>query len=266
MGAKVRKFGECNKYSLLFFAFQVFFRTFAPKMIPKIIHLCWFSNDPYPVEIKVCLDSWKRVIPDYQVKVWGYDDAKAIGCAFIDEALEARQWAFAADAVRFYAVFQEGGVYMDSDIYLYKRFDEFMQTDGFTTFMTEEGESRTGLQAAFFMASKGDGFCQQVWEYYKSHHFKNEDGTFNKTISPIVMERIAKVFHFDMDNRETQLLRGLHVYPTAYLLPRKKYPRTDKTFAEHRIYGSWRRRKLGRLIDLKFSHFFHVIRYALFKR
>lgn len=72
-------------------------------MIPKLIHLCWFSNDPYPVEIKVCLDSWKRVIPDYEIKLWGYKEAKAIGCQFIDEALEEKRWAFAADAVRFYA-------------------------------------------------------------------------------------------------------------------------------------------------------------------
>lgn len=47
-------------------------------MIPKIIHLCWFSNDPFPVEIKICLDSWKRVLPDYEVRRWTYEDAKAI--------------------------------------------------------------------------------------------------------------------------------------------------------------------------------------------
>ena len=235
-------------------------------MIPKIIHLCWFSNDPYPVEIKVCLDSWKRMVPDYQIKVWGYQEAKSIGCNFIDEALDARQWAFAADAVRFYAVLTDGGVYMDSDIFLYKRFDDFMQNEVFTTFMTEEGATKTGLQAAFFMAPASDNFCCQVWKYYQNHHFRNADGSFNKTISPIIMEQIAKGVQFDMNNRDTQLLDGLHVYPTAYLLPRKKYPRTEKTFAEHRIYGSWRKRKFSRMIDLKITHVFHVIRYALFKR
>lgn len=235
-------------------------------MIPKIIHLCWFGNDPYPVEIKVCLDTWKRLLPDFQVKVWNFEKAKAIGCAFIDEALEARQWAFAADAVRFYAVLTDGGVYMDSDIFLYKRFDDFMQNEVFTTFMTEEGETGTGLQAAFFLAPSGDEFCRKVWEYYTTHHFKNEDGTFNKTISPIVMERIASSYQFDKNNRDTQLLDNLWVYPTAYLLPRKKYPKTDNTFAEHRIYGSWRKRKLSRMIDLKLNHIFNVAKYALFKR
>lgn len=90
-------------------------------MPPKIIHLCWFSKDPYPLEIKICLASWKRVLPDYTVRVWTYEDAKAIGCKYIDQALSVRKWAFAADVVRFYAVYKEGGVYMDSDIYLRKR-------------------------------------------------------------------------------------------------------------------------------------------------
>lgn len=87
-------------------------------MIPKIIHLCWFSDDPFPVEIKICLDTWKRILPDYKVRRWTYQDAKAIGCQFIDEALKAKKWAFAADVVRFYAVYNEGGIYMDSDIFI----------------------------------------------------------------------------------------------------------------------------------------------------
>lgn len=117
-------------------------------MPPKIIHLCWFSKDPYPLEIKICLASWKRVLPDYKVRVWTYEDAKAIGCKYIDQALSVRKWAFAADVVRFYAVYKEGGVYMDSDIYLRKRFDQFIPETGCATFNErwEEGETDYGIQ------------------------------------------------------------------------------------------------------------------------
>ena len=86
-------------------------------MIPKIIHLCWFSSDPYPVEIKICLDSWRRVLPDYEIKLWDMAAARAIGIPFVNEALDERRWAFAGDVVRFYAVWKYGGVYMDSDIF-----------------------------------------------------------------------------------------------------------------------------------------------------
>ncbi len=124
-------------------------------MIPKIIHLCWFSNDPYPVEIKVCLDSWKRVLPDFNIKLWKYEDAKALGIKYVDQALEQRKWAFAADVVRFYAVYNEGGVYMDSDIFIYRRFDEFMNDKMVTFNECFNREGQLGLQAAFFTLQFG---------------------------------------------------------------------------------------------------------------
>lgn len=29
-------------------------------MIPKVIHFCWLSNDPFPLSIQKCIDSWKK--------------------------------------------------------------------------------------------------------------------------------------------------------------------------------------------------------------
>lgn len=236
-------------------------------MIPKIIHLCWFSNDPYPVEIKVCLDTWKRVLPDYTVRVWRHADAKAIGCPFIDEALAERKWAFAADVVRFYAVYTEGGVYMDSDIFLYKRFDEFIPEHGFATFneKIEKEQPVFGLQAAFFIGEKGNQYCKDVLDYYRNTHFKNADGTFNDTISPYVMVDVAKRYGFRFEDVE-QKLDGLTIYPTRHLAPRKRFVVLADTFATHRVYGSWRKRKFGRTVELKLKHVWHIIKYFLFKR
>ena len=59
-----------------------------------------------------------------------------------------KKWAFAADVVRFYAVYTEGGIYMDSDIFIKKRFDSFIPEHGFATFHEHIGD-RLKLQAAF---------------------------------------------------------------------------------------------------------------------
>ena len=95
-------------------------------MIPKIIHLCWFSEESFPVEIKICLASWKRILPDYTIRLWTYADALAIGCDYVSEALSVKKWAFAADVIRFYAIYKEGGIYMDSDMFLKKRLSRSM--------------------------------------------------------------------------------------------------------------------------------------------
>ena len=236
-------------------------------MIPKIIHLCWFSNDPYPVEIKVCLDSWKRLLPDFEVRLWDYDAAKAIGIPFIDEALENRKWAFAADVVRFYAVWKYGGVYMDSDIFLFRRFDELLDENDFIT-TAEAGEGMTwwGLQAAFFMGVAGNKFCEEMVEYYRNRKFVKEDGSFDQTISPHLMVPTAEKMGYKFDDTKVQHLEGLTVLPTRYLSPQKKWEHDKEAIGVHRVYGSWKKKKLGRKIDIWVHHVWHVIRYALFKR
>lgn len=248
----------------VFFFLATFARKCKRNMIPKIIHLCWFSNDPYPVEIKVCLDTWKKLLPDFQVKVWDYAAAKSIGCDFIDEALEARKWAFAADVVRFYAVYQEGGVYMDSDIYLLRRFDEIFPEDGFVTFHEKDKEN-FGLQAAFFLGAAGNAFCKKMLDYYAHKHFVNPDGSFNDTISPYTMSAVAKIFGWQMKD-ELQTLPGLTVYPTHFLAPNNHYPVDAETIGVHTVCGSWRKRKIGRYLEIKIKHLWHVVKYALFKK
>ncbi len=237
-------------------------------MIPKIIHLCWFSDDPYPVEIKVCLESWKRVLPDFEIRKWGMAEARAIDCQFLQEALDNRRWAFAADVVRFYAVYTEGGIYMDSDVFMYRRFDEFMK-DGEPFFTFAEKiypEHRDfGLQAAFFGGEAGNEFCREALEYYYSTPYVNPDGTFNELISPFVMVKVAERHGWKVLD-EKQRLDIMTVYPSHFVAPRKRYPIDKETIAQHRVYGSWRKRKFGRRIEIAVKHVWNVIRYVLFKR
>lgn len=237
-------------------------------MIPKIIHLCWFGDSTYPVEVKVCLDTWKRILPDYEIRLWDYATAQSIGSNYINEALSVKKWAFAADAVRFYAVYKEGGIYMDSDIFLYKRFDELIPKHGFATFneCTKTGQKEFGLQAAFFMGEKGNSFCKELFDDYNSRHFIKEDGSFDQTISPYIMSRIAKPKGFVCEDREQHLGEDIIIYPTYHLSPSRHYNHHTEAFGVHYIYGNWRKRKLGRKLERSIKHIFNVIKYTLFKK
>ncbi len=236
-------------------------------MIPKVIHLCWFSNDPFPVEIKVCIDTWKRLLPDYKIRRWTYEDAIAINIPFINEALGEKKWAFAADVVRFYALYKEGGVYMDSDIYLKRRFDEFIPESGFATFneLTYENDTRYGLQAAFMIGAQGNLYCRGMLDYYKDRHFKKYDGTYDKTVSPVIMSKIAEQFDY-VHKDIVQQYKEIIVYPARFLSPRKKFNHSPKAIGIHRIYGSWRKRKFGRRVEIAVKHYFHVVKYAIIGR
>lgn len=233
--------------------------------IPKTIHLCWFGGGDYPVEVKACLDTWRRILPDYRIRVWTGDDARALGIPYVNEALDCRKWAFACDVVRFYAVYTEGGVYMDSDIFLYSRFDDIAATDAdFITFheKCDPDHEDFGLQAAMFMGVKGNRFCREMLDHYAKEHFLNEDGSMNLLISPIRMRDIASRHGYVAEDREMRL-DILTVLPTRRLKPRKRYPRSKDCIGEHRVVGSWRKRPLGRRITKRIEHLWRAVRYAI---
>ena len=191
-------------------------------MIPKIIHLCWFSEESFPVEIKICLASWKRILPDYTIRLWTYADALAIGCDYVSEALSVKKWAFAADVIRFYAIYKEGGIYMDSDMFLKKRFDEFIPEHGFATF--NECWGTVLLQAAFLIGEQGNSFCEEVFSYYKQRHFLLPDGSFDMLISPQIMVMVAEKRGYKREDIEQHLGEDVVIYPGCYVFPKDRTP------------------------------------------
>ena len=74
-------------------------------MIPKIIHFCWMSGDPYPADIQKCIDSWKRLLPDYEIRLWNAKNFDINKSVWVKEAFEAKKYAFCADYIRLYALY-----------------------------------------------------------------------------------------------------------------------------------------------------------------
>ena len=101
-------------------------------MIPKIIHFCWLSDEPYPTFIEKCFTSWKEQLPDYQIKKWDTSTFDINSVPYVKEACEERKWAFAADYIRLHAIYTEGGIYLDSDVLVQKNFDQFLDNPCFS--------------------------------------------------------------------------------------------------------------------------------------
>lgn len=82
-------------------------------MIPKIIHYCWFGRGKLPKLAKQCIKSWKKYCPDYEIKEWNEDNFDLDMYPYVREAYDNRKFAFVTDVVRLYALYTEGGIYMD---------------------------------------------------------------------------------------------------------------------------------------------------------
>ena len=231
--------------------------------IPKIIHLCWFSGDEYPDGIKECLDSWKRIIPDYQVKLWTKDMALATGIPFVKEAIEKHKWAFAADVIRVYALYKDGGIYADSDIYFLKRFDELLTNKlilfhEYTKSYFEKrnpkdmfdkeghnlikGKAVIGLniQAALMISEPNHPFMKQLLDYYKSIHFVHNDGTLHMDIiAPQIYALELEKWGYRYINKKQTLSDTITIYPAEYV-GGNNYLRYKESFAVHCVSHSWK--------------------------
>lgn len=80
-------------------------------MIPKTIHYCWLSGDPIPQDLLRCMESWQRVLPDYEFKLWNFNVFPKNSSLWVKQAFDAKKYAFAADYIRLYAVYNYGGIY-----------------------------------------------------------------------------------------------------------------------------------------------------------
>ena len=100
-------------------------------MIPKIIHYIWIGKNPLPKEMQECLDSWKRYMPEYELKCWDDSTLGEFSNVFMNEALEEHKFAFASDVIRLYVIYKYGGIYMDTDVMVYKSFNPLLENHAF---------------------------------------------------------------------------------------------------------------------------------------
>lgn len=226
-------------------------------MIPKKIHFCWLSGDEYPPLIKHCLETWHRVLPDYEIVLW---DTRRFDINSVDwtrEAYHAKKYAFAADYIRFYAVYTEGGIYLDSDVEMLKPFDDLLANRSFIGF-----EAATGaVEAAIFGAEPGMAWCKAALEHYKAAHFVMDarGGVEGKYFAPRVVRGALNATYPDFPAKAPAepfvLASGdVSVCPSDYFSPLKydiekgynserkiaaAYRANPRTYCIHRFNAAW---------------------------
>ncbi len=233
-------------------------------MIPKVIHYCWLSNDPLPTEVQECIKSWKKFMPDWTIKHWGMDEFDVQSVPFVAEAVAARKWAFAADYIRIFALYSEGGVYLDSDVLVRKKMDFVLENRAFSAveFFPQLAEVALNdglidmdgnklqpdakihgiqIQAAILGAEKGHPFFKKCLDFYNSQHFTTGlDGIPREDqISPIILASLAEEFGFRYIDREQDLAEGFKLY-TSTLFCSQPYLMKPEAVAVHCCNASWR--------------------------
>lgn len=232
-------------------------------MIPKIIHYCWLSGEPFPDSILTCINGWKEFFPDYQFVLWTTDNFDINSVPFVQQACSVRKWAFAADYIRLFALYNYGGIYLDSDVEIVKPFDSFLDYGFFTSMeyhyqdalrlgtfglinpdgsSKEKYTSKPGicLQAAIMGSVPGHPFLKQCLDYYKDRDFILPDGSYyNSIILPDILAMNAEDFGFKYLDVEQDLSFDMHIFPSHYFAGCEGEIQ-DGCYAIHHCAGSWR--------------------------
>ena len=191
-----------------------------------------------PELAKKCIASWHKYMPDYEYKLWNEDSFDVESILYVKEAYEAKKFAFVTDYVRLYALYSEGGVYMDTDVEILKPLDDLLHLSAFTGY---EG-SKTMPPVTGLMASESNGlWVKEQLDAYKDVHFLRQDGSMDMTTNTQRISGIMRINGFVQDGKY-QIYKDLHVFPSDYFCPRQttgEFLLTENTYCDHHFMGTW---------------------------
>lgn len=237
-------------------------------MIPKVIHYCWFGNNPLPELAIKCINSWKKYLPDYEIKEWNENTFDVNSIKYTQQAYKRKKYAFVSDYARFWILYHHGGIYFDIDVELIKPLSPILKSGpymGLETNNVMQTGIFTGTDAGVACApglgmatEKGMEFCKNMLDLYQTIEFIFPSGVINtKTVVSYTSEMLLK-FGYDRSSNDIQECAGFKIYPREYFGPhidRKtgKITLYPETYSIHHYAATWVDKKMvwkGRIVDV----------------
>ena len=185
-------------------------------MIPKVIHYTWFSGDVKPPLVQECLESWRTVMPDYEIIEWNSHNCDLSIVPFVEQAATLRKWAFVSDYFRFALLAQHGGVYLDLDMEAKRPFGELMSHDAFTGFETFKG---TLIPVTSVLGSiPGHPFVTGARDIFARQDFLDASGKPDVTpMGARLRDFMTESMGVTLEDTRQELANNFVIYPSTVL-------------------------------------------------
>ena len=228
--------------------------------IPKVIYYCWFGKGKMPRLAEKCIQSWKKYCPDYKIVCLSEENFDITQNKYAKEAYAAGKWAFVSDYARLKILYDNGGIYFDTDVELIKPLDKLIEESGYMGF-DENGIASTGLG---FACEKGNELVGALLKDYEDISFMLPDGTYDLTPCPDRNTKTLIKLGMDINNKD-QVFMGIRMLPEDYLCPLKYYTGkkiiTPNTYSIHHFSASWTSATSRRTTFIK-----HIIGVKLYEK
>lgn len=235
-------------------------------MIPKTIHYCWFGGKSKPKLAEKCISSWKKYCPDYEIIEWNEKNFDVNMNGYTKMCYENKRWAFLSDYARLWAVYQNGGLYFDTDVELIRNPDYLLSDEAFFGFETKQKDSFLATGLGFGSVAGGLALKEMLNEY--DQLLDGEHGVIGcpllntAALLRLGLKPSGEYQHFDWGT----------VYPPDYFNPLEsstgRMIKTENTVSIHWYMGSFLSpgQKLRSAITKPFHRLFGDDCFAFLKR
>lgn len=206
-------------------------------MIPKVIHYCWFGNNPLPKSVEKFIKTWEKYCPDYKIIRWDESNFDINCCSFVKEAYSQKYWAFVSDYARLKIIYDNGGIYLDTDVELIKNLDFLLENKGFLAVQQGGNYIATGLG---FGAEKHNYMIKEMLDLYSNIKF--DYTKLNELQCPKLNTSVFLRYGYKASD-EIQTIKGINIYPSKYFDPystgNSKDLMCSETISIHHYSASW---------------------------
>jgi mannosyltransferase OCH1-like enzyme len=176
------------------------------------------------------MKSWREKLNGYEFILWNLDRFEINSSIWVKQAFETKKYAFAADFIRLFAVYHYGGIYLDMDIEVVKKFDDLLHHK---IMLAYENNDTKVLEAGCFGAEKTSPYIRKCIDYYDRRQFIRSDGSLDTLPLPQIMKK--QLFEYKDDS--------ISIYSSDYFTAKSfltgKITISNDTYCIHHFAGSW---------------------------
>lgn len=200
-------FEECEKFALLR---KICLSRESSKVvnksevIPKKVFYVWFG-DKKPNIVHICIENWKDKLPGFEfIEINEHSpyfdfQYEYETCRWFREVYDRKLWAFVSDYVRVKVLYENGGIYLDTDITFCKDITPLLKNNFFI------GEEYNGIiSVGIFGCIPHHPFLGKILNFYQTEIYQSPLYTV-----PSIFTEIYKNGNFD----------DVTVYGTKYFYP-----------------------------------------------
>lgn len=215
--------------------------------VPKKIYYCWFGGEK-PQSVLDCINNWKKMLPNYEIieineknKQLFDVEKECRNNLWFKTVYENKLWAFVSDYARLKVLYENGGVYFDTDITVEKNITELLEKEK----LVLGWENPVAINIAVgVVVVVGDPLIKQMLDFYNDEIWKSKLYTIPQIVTHVLRKNYdLKPANQITENDDILILPQEYFYPIPIGLQIKESEKslfiTPNTYTIHWWDGAW---------------------------